>query len=48
MDKISNDVRVYTDVQGLEQLRGELKSNPGAVKKEMAMITDLLRGEKTT
>jgi flagellar protein FlgJ len=36
MDKISNDVRVYTDVQGLEQLRGELKSNPGAVKKEMA------------
>jgi flagellar protein FlgJ len=36
VDKISNDARIYTDVQGLGQLRGKLKNNPTAVKKEVA------------
>lgn len=36
MDKITNDARVYTDVQGLDKLRGQYKSNPDAVKKEVS------------
>lgn len=36
MDKVTNDVRVYTDIQGLESLRGQYKSNPDKVKKEVA------------
>lgn len=36
MDKVSNDARVYTDVQGLEKLRAQYKSNPDAVKKEVS------------
>lgn len=36
MDKITNDARVYTDLQNLEQLRGALKTNPEAVKHEVA------------
>jgi flagellar protein FlgJ len=36
IDKISNDARVYTDVQGLEQLRSKLKKDPVSVKKEVA------------
>jgi flagellar protein FlgJ len=36
VDKILNDTRVYTDVQGLSQLQTEYKSNPGAAKTEIA------------
>jgi len=36
MDKIVNDAGVYTDIQGLGQLRGKLQTDPKAVKAEMA------------
>lgn len=36
MDKIANDSRLYTDVQGLEQLHGAYKQDPEAVKNEVA------------
>jgi len=36
MDKINNDTRVYTDVNALEQLRGQLRSNPEKAKHEVA------------
>ena len=42
MDKISNDARVYTDVQGLDKLRAEYKSNPDAVKKEVSQQFEAL------
>lgn len=42
MDKITNDARVYTDVQGLEKLRAQYKSNPNGVKKEVAQQFEAL------
>lgn len=36
VDKVTNDARVYTDVQGLEQLRYQSRTNPNAAKKEVA------------
>lgn len=36
MDKISNDVKVYTDVQSLERLRYQSNKNPNEAKKEVA------------
>jgi flagellar protein FlgJ len=35
-DKIASDTRVYSDIQGLEQLHAEVKNNPKAAKKEVA------------
>ncbi len=42
MDKITNDARVYTDVQGLDNLRAQYKSNPDAVKKEVSQQFEAL------
>lgn len=42
MDKIMNDARVYTDLQGLDSLRAKSRSNPGAVKKEVAQQFEAL------
>ncbi len=36
MDKIVSNARIYTDIQGLDELRGKMKQNPEAVKKEVA------------
>lgn len=36
IDKVTNDARIYTDVQGLEQLRYASKNNSPAAKKEVA------------
>jgi len=36
IDKITNDARIYTDVQGLERLRYQSKSHSAAVTKEVA------------
>jgi peptidoglycan hydrolase FlgJ len=36
VDKILNDTRVYTDVQGLSQLQSEYRKNPEAAKTEIA------------
>lgn len=36
IDKIAYDASIYTDVQGLEQLRHNLAKDPGGVKKEVA------------
>lgn len=35
-EKIASDARIYTDLQGLEQLRHDYEKNPNAVKKEVA------------
>jgi flagellar protein FlgJ len=35
-DKVANDASVYTNVQGLEQLRADVKNNPKAAKKEVS------------
>lgn len=36
IDKIATDARIYTDVQGLENLRYQAEKNPQAVKKEVS------------
>lgn len=36
VDKIANDARIYTDIQGLENLRYQSGKHPEAVKKEVA------------
>lgn len=36
IDKIDHDTKLYTDIQGLEQLHGQYKTNPAAVKKQVA------------
>lgn len=36
VDKILNDSKIYTDVQGLSQLRSEYKNNPELAKTEIA------------
>lgn len=36
IDKIDHDSKLYTDIQGLEQLHGQYKTNPAAVKKQVA------------
>jgi flagellar protein FlgJ len=35
-DKVANDASVYTNVQGLDQLRADVKNNPKAAKKEVS------------
>ena len=35
-DKVASDARVYTNVQGLDQLRADIKKNPAAAKKEVS------------
>lgn len=42
IDKIDNDTRLYTDIQGLEQLHAELKNNPAAAKKQVAQQFEAL------
>lgn len=42
MDKVTNDARVYTNVQGLEELRIKAKSDPVAAKKEVAQQFEAL------
>jgi flagellar protein FlgJ len=42
MDKITNDARVYTDVQGLDKLRAQYKSDPEGVKKEVSQQFEAL------
>lgn len=36
LDKIANDAHLYTDIQGLEQLHAQYKSDPNAVKKQVS------------
>lgn len=36
MNKIDHDAKLYTDIQGLEQLHGQYKTDPNAVKKQVA------------
>ncbi len=36
IDKIDHDTKLYTDIQGLEQLHGKYKTDPTAVKKQVA------------
>lgn len=36
MDKIVSNARIYSDIQGLEELRGKIKKDPDAVKKEVS------------
>lgn len=42
MDKITSDARVYTDVQGLDKLRAQYKSDPNGVKKEVSQQFEAL------
>ncbi len=42
MDKITNDARVYTDVQGLDKLRAQYKEDPAGVKKEVSQQFEAL------
>lgn len=42
MDKVSSDARVYTNVQGLEELRIKAKTDPNAAKKEVAQQFEAL------
>lgn len=42
IDKIDNDTKMYTDIQGLEQLHTQLKNNPNAAKKQVAQQFEAL------
>jgi peptidoglycan hydrolase FlgJ len=42
IDKVTNDARIYTDLEGLERLRYQSRTNPEKVKKEVAQQFEAL------